>query len=210
MAAELSPRAFIIECSTLSIDWVRELARAAGKKGLRYIDCPVTGLPEAAAAGKLTLLVGAHDGDLEAVRPILEPLNQEIIHFGAVGTGTVYKLMVNLMGAIQIASIAEGLVIAREGGLDLEQTAYALGKGQAASPQVVRNVARMLADDHEQNVLFSGKLRLKDARYGVELAQSLGIDANFGQAAVETYARLGDLGIDDQNESNVIHAIKTS
>ncbi|MHA1601362.1 MAG: NAD-binding protein, partial [Alphaproteobacteria bacterium] len=138
------------------------------------------------------------------------PLNQEIIHFGVVGTGTVYKLMVNLMGAIQIASIAEGLVIAREGGLNLEQTVYALGKGQAASPQVVRNIRRMLADDHDRNVIFSGKLRLKDARYGYELAQSLGIDADFAKAAVEAYARLGDLGIDDQNESNVIYAIKTS
>ena len=68
-----------------------------------YIDCPVTGLPDAAAAGKLTLLVGAEPADLEQARPYLAPLGTTIRHFGAVGTGTVYKLINNLMGAIQIA-----------------------------------------------------------------------------------------------------------
>ncbi len=208
LASGLDAGTFVIECSTLSYDWVRELAHRVTSMGLRYIDCPVTGLPEAAAAGKLTLLVGAAEADMEAVRPLLEALNDEIIYFGKVGTGTAYKLMVNLIGAIQIASIAEGMVMARKAGLDLEKTAYALAKGQAASPQVVRNVKRMVADDHDQNVVFSGKLRVKDARYGVALARGLGIEADFGQTAVDAYARLAELGIDDQNESNVIHAIK--
>ena len=51
--------AFVIECSTLSHPHVLELAAAARTKGLRYIDCPVTGWPHMAAAGELTLLIGA-------------------------------------------------------------------------------------------------------------------------------------------------------
>jgi len=51
--------ALVIECSTLSYDWVEELAGAATARGLRYIDCPVTGLPDVAARGAVTLLVGA-------------------------------------------------------------------------------------------------------------------------------------------------------
>lgn len=49
--------ALVIECSTLSHDWVLELATQARDRGLRYVDSPVTGLPDAAAAGRLTLLV---------------------------------------------------------------------------------------------------------------------------------------------------------
>ena len=63
LAANLAPRAFAIECSTLSHGWVTELAAKATGRGLRYIDAPVTGLPDAAAAGKLTLLVGADSDD---------------------------------------------------------------------------------------------------------------------------------------------------
>lgn len=208
LAAEMASGAFVIECSTLSYDWVKELAQKAGAQNLRYIDCPVTGLPDAAAAGQLVLLLGADDVDLKDATPLLSPINKEIIHFGAVGTGTVYKLMVNLIGAIQIASIGEGLVIAKEGGLDLDKVAYALGMGQAAAPQVMRSVGRFIADDHDQNIVFSGKLRLKDASYGLELARSLGVEADFGRVAVDTFARLGDLGIDELNETAVVKAIK--
>ena len=210
LVAVMAPDAFIIECSTISYDWVKELSETVKKQGLRYIDCPVTGLPDAAAAGELVLLVGAADDDLDAARTLFDPLAKEIIHFGGIGTGTVYKLMVNLVGAIQIASIAEGMVIAEKGGLDMEKVGYALGIGQAAAPQVMRTVGRILADDHDQNILFSGKLRLKDASYGVELARSLGVEAQFGQTAVDTYARLGDMGIDDDNETNVVKAIKVT
>ena len=207
LAAQMAPGGFVIECSTLSYDWVKELSRQVKAKGLRYIDCPVTGLPDAAAAGELVLLVGADEADLQAATPLLSSLNKEIIHFGAVGTGTIYKLMVNLIGAIQIASIAEGMVIAQQGGLDIEKVSYALGIGQAAAPQVMRSVGRFIADDHGRDIVFSGRLRLKDARYGVELAQSLGVNADFGQTAVDAYARLGKLGLDEQNETAVIKAV---
>jgi len=207
LAAQMAPGAFVIECSTLSYDWVNELGQQVKSQGRRYIDSPVTGLPDAAAAGQLVLLVGADEADLKAATPLLSPLNKEIIHFGAAGTGTVYKLMVNLIGAIQIASIAEGMVIAERGGLDLEKTAYALGIGQAAAPQVMRSVGRFIADDHDKDIVFSGKLRLKDANYGVELARALGVDAEFGQMAVDAYARLGGRGLDEHNETAVIKVV---
>ena len=107
----LTRGAFVIECSTLSHPHVLELAAAARMKGLRYIDCPVTGWPHMAAAGELTLLIGADPADLEAARPILAPLCKSIRVFGGVGAGTGYKLMVNLMGSVQIAALAEGLAL---------------------------------------------------------------------------------------------------
>jgi len=83
----------------------------------------------------------------------------------------------------------------------------ALSIGQAAALQVVRSVKRFIADDHDKDIVFSGKLRLKDASYGVELAHALGVDSEFGQMAVDTYARTGKLGLDDQNETAVIGAV---
>src|SRR6201996_6992579 len=58
-AANMKAGTLAIECSTVSHRHVLETAREFNARGLIYIDCPVTGLPEAAAAGKLTLLVGA-------------------------------------------------------------------------------------------------------------------------------------------------------
>ena len=208
LAARLAPGTLAIECSTLSRDCVLALAERAKSAGLSYIDCPVTGLPDAAAAGKLTLLVGASSGDLEKVRPLLTPLYSDIIHFGPVGAGTAYKLMINLMGAVQIAAAAEGLAIAERAGLDLEQVIDALSKGQAASPQVVRNAALMVRDDHLENIVFSGRLRLKDTAYGVEMAEKLGLEAPFGHVAQALLKRLIEAKLGDLNESKIIEILR--
>jgi 3-hydroxyisobutyrate dehydrogenase len=197
-----------IECSTLSYDWVMELGAAARAAGLRYIDAPVTGLPDMAAAGMLTLLVGADLHDLERARPVLAAFSERVIHFGAVGTGTAYKLIVNLLGAVQIASAGETMALAERAGLDLGLVAEALAGGQAGSPQVVRNTQRMVADDHDRNITFTPRLRLKDVDYALRFAAKLGLGVPFGALAGRVFQRLCASGYGDENESNVIRVAR--
>lgn len=208
LAANIADSGFAIECSTLSHGWVIELSARCRALGLRYIDAPVTGLPDVAAAGALTLLVGANADDLRAVRGILESLSQRIIRFGPIGAGTAYKLIINLMGAVQIASAAEGLAIAERAGLDIAAVAAAISSSQAASPQVVRNTLRMAADDHGNNVVFSSALRLKDVEYGVRFARAAGIGCPFGDLAEEIYRHLCAMGYAEVNESKVIEVCR--
>lgn len=174
---------FAIECSTVSAPHVAASAAEAAARGIRYIDSPVTGWPNQARDGTLTLLVGADPADLDAARPLLAPLATTIRHFGAVGTGTAYKLMVNLMGAVQIAALAEGLALAQRLGLDAKTVADALAAGAAASPQVVANIQRMQAPGEGTPPQFTTALRHKDAAYGLALAQAAGIAAPLGAAA---------------------------
>jgi 3-hydroxyisobutyrate dehydrogenase len=204
LAAEPAPGTLAIECSTLSHGWVHELAAEVRARGLRYVDCPVTGLPDAAAAGELTLLVGADAPDLADAMPVLAPLSRDQLRFGPVGAGTAYKLIINLMGAVQIAAAAEAMAMAERAGLDLDLVATAIASGQAASPQVVRNSRRMAAGDHDRDVVFSGRLRHKDANYGVRLADALGLDAPLGREALAGLRQLLDLGMGEQNESRII------
>ena len=208
LAGENAPDALAIECSTLSHDWVLELAQSVRGRGFRYVDAPVTGLPDAAAAGTLTLLVGANLADLDAARPIFTSLATRVLHFGAVGQGTVYKLMVNLIGAVQIASAAEGIVLAERAGLDLRLVADAVASGQAASPQVVRNVRRFVAGDHSASVNFTPALRLKDVEYALRLARKLGVSGEFGAVAATFYRRLCEHGFGQDNESRIIDVIR--
>jgi 3-hydroxyisobutyrate dehydrogenase len=208
LAANPRNNAFAIECSTLSHDWVMQLATRATALGLRYIDAPVTGLPEAAAAGSLTLLVGANEDDLSAVRSLLGAFSERIIRFGPIGAGTAYKLIINMIGAVQIASVAEGLALAERAGLNISAVADAIATSQAASPQVVRNIRRMAADDHEQNIVFTSALRLKDVEYGLRLARATGIGSPFGELAGRIYRRLCELGHDRTNESKVIEVYR--
>jgi len=208
LAAENGPDALAIECSTLSHDWVLELAGHVRARGFRYVDSPVTGLPDAAAAGTLTLLVGAEPADLDAARPVFASLAALVLHFGSVGRGTVSKLMVYLLGAVQIASAAEGLALAEAAGLDARLVADALASGQAASPQVVRNVRRFVAADHSTNVNFTPALRLKDVEYALRLARGLGSSHAFGEVAADLYRRLCASGYAADNESRIIDLVR--
>jgi 3-hydroxyisobutyrate dehydrogenase len=203
----LKPNLIAVECSTLSQAWVLELAGRAAALGMRYIDAPVTGLPDSAADGTLTLLVGAASADLEAARGLLGTFSERIIHFGEVGAGTAYKLIINMLGAVQIASAAEALAIAERAGLDLHTVADAIATGQAASPQVIRNTRRMV-EGHHQDVIFTPRLRLKDVRYALQLSQQLGIGSPFGTLAEAAFRQLCDLGLEDANESAVLEVAR--
>jgi 3-hydroxyisobutyrate dehydrogenase-like beta-hydroxyacid dehydrogenase len=205
-AAAMKPGALAIECSTVSHRHALDMADELRTRGLIYVDCPVTGMPDAAASGKLTLLVGADVADIEKARPFLVPLSSTIRHFGPVGSGTVYKLINNLMGAIQIAGLAEGLAIAEQAGLDMKLVLEAVATGAAASPQVIRHSKRMVERDFEP-ASFTVALRHKDAVYAIDLAESLLRDTPvMGRAVLDAYARAKVIGPDD-DEAKMIERI---
>jgi 3-hydroxyisobutyrate dehydrogenase len=185
--SHMQPGSFLIECSTLSEAHVQWLSSEARQKGIHYIDCPVTGLPSQAATGQLTLLVGADPEDLSAIKQVLESFSIAIRHFGPVGARTAYKLMINLMGAIQIAALAEGLALAGKWGLDKEKVIEAIETSAASSPQVVRYVRSMAEKHWMPDPNFTLNLRHKDASYGVALADGLGLDARLGRAAMNWF-----------------------
>ncbi len=202
----MQPGSVMIECSTLSARHVAYLSGLANEKGFIYIDCPVTGLPDAAAQGKLTLLVGAGPEDLQLAEPVLKSIADHIIHFGATGTGTAYKLMINLMGAVQIAALAEGIALAERVGLDKETVINAITQSAAASPQVVRYVRKMAEKNFSAVPSFTTSLRFKDARYGLELAESVGSRALLGQVAASWFEKADNARPDD-DEATVINVI---
>jgi 3-hydroxyisobutyrate dehydrogenase len=205
-AATMKAGSLAIECSTVSHQHALDMARELRGRGLVYIDCPVTGLPQAAASGKLTLLVGADAVDLDSAKPYLAPIGDVVRHFGAVGTGTVFKLINNLMGAVQIASLAEGVAMAEQAGLDMNLVAEALATGAVASPQVIRRSKRMVARDFS-GASFTAALRHKDAAYAVKLAETLLAEAPLlGRAAVEAYAR-AKAEMPDDDEGRMIEIV---
>lgn len=203
----MQPGTYAIECSTVSAAQVKKLAARAMEQRIGFIDCPVTGLPEAARLGNLTLLVGADPSDLENTRPVLEKISTVIRHFGAVGAGNGYKLMINLMGAVQLAALAEGVAMADKLGLDKEAVIDAIRTSAAASPQVIRQVRRMVSSNFEEDPAFTTTLRLKDAQYALELAGKVGITTPLGNAAARWFDVAGSTHA-GKDEATVVLAMK--
>lgn len=196
----LAPGAFVIECSTVSHGQSGRLAEAAAGRGLRYIDCPVNGPPAMAAKGELTLLVGAAPEDLAAARPWLEAVSSSILHFGPVGTGTAYKLINNLLGAVHVAAVAEAAHLARRLGLDVDTTVAAVETGPVGSPHTKRMIRPMMEGRPADSFGLAIGLREKDARYCLAMAAGLGLDMTIGQDAHNWYVAAKDEhGADDDS-----------
>jgi 3-hydroxyisobutyrate dehydrogenase len=208
LAGDVRPSMLLAECSTLSHDWVLELAGIVQGRGLRYIDLPVAGRPDAAEAGELRVYAGCSKEELDELRPVLAAFSKKIFHFGPAGAGTAYKLIYNLLGVIQVASVAEAMVQCEAAGIDLHVAAEAFALGYTGSKHVAHHSAVMADGKRNQPVGFSGRGRLKDSQYGVQLAHKLGRQALIGKAASDVFAQMVDCGMGELNDSELIDALR--
>ncbi len=197
-----------VEHSTLSRDWVLELDQVIRRHGFRFADCCVAGRPSAAAAGQLVVFAGADAADLEELRPLLAPMSKEIFHFGPAGAGTAFKLIYNLMGATQIASLAEALAAAEAVGIDLPTAAKAISTGNTGSRHVIHHAALMAEGRHEDPPAFTGRARVKDSTYGVKLHEQLGCSAELGRATIAVWEQMVNSGMAGAADSRLIEAVR--
>jgi 3-hydroxyisobutyrate dehydrogenase len=176
-----------IECSTLTVNWVRELAAAASARGCEFLDCPVTGSKPQAASGELNFLVGGTEATLEKARPVLAAMSKNIIPLGPTGSGALVKLINNFLCAVQTASLAEGLAIIERSGLDRTKALNMLTNGAAGSPMLKNMAGKMTSPDEPPN--FSMKLLAKDLSYAIEEARKVSVDPVVVTAALSEFKK---------------------
>jgi 3-hydroxyisobutyrate dehydrogenase-like beta-hydroxyacid dehydrogenase len=171
----LKPGSLFIDMTTVSPETSRKLGKASALKGIDFLDAPVTGSKPAAASGELLLMVGGEAQALERARPALAPMSKKIVHMGPVGMGSLMKLINNLAMAGAMASLFEGLVLGKRGGLSGEGMMEVLTSGALASPLLKMKGEAVLRQDFEP--LFSLKHMAKDIHLAVEEARSQGLES---------------------------------
>lgn len=118
LLAHIPKKAIVMDCSTISPDSARKVARAAESLGIAMVDAPVSGGTGGAIAGTLTFIVGGEKAALDRARPYLEKMGKNIFHAGAAGAGQVGKICNNMMLGIQMAATCEALSLGVANGMD--------------------------------------------------------------------------------------------
>jgi 3-hydroxyisobutyrate dehydrogenase len=195
----------LLESSTVSVDWVRELAAAAAKKNCEFLDAPVTGTKPHAAAGELFFMVGGSASGFDRAKVVLSVLGREVVHLGPNGSGALLKLINNFVCGVQAATFAEAMSLVRASKLDLEKSVSVLGNSALASPLIKRMMATMAADDFAPN--FPLKLMTKDIGYAMEEGEKLGRRLETASPALEVFKHAVDVGLGDQDFSAVVKAV---
>ena len=200
--AGASRGAVLIECSTLTVGWIKELAAAASQQKCELLDAPVTGTKPHAASGELSFLIGGSDAALAAAQPVLSLLGREFIHLGPTGSGALMKLINNFMCGVQAASLAEAESMIAAGGLDLKQSLAILTQGAPGSGLVQRAAARALANDFTP--MFPLHLMAKDLGYAIDQASHFGQHLQTASSALAIFKDAIAKGYGDQDFSAVI------
>jgi 3-hydroxyisobutyrate dehydrogenase len=203
--AGAAPGSILVESSTLTVKWIRELAAAATQRECELLDAPVTGSRPQAASGELLFLVGGSEKALTAARPVLSVLGRDAIHFGPTGSGAVMKLINNFMAGVQAASFAEGLALIDRGGLDREKAIAVLTEGVPGSPMVKRVAAKVASGDFTPNFVL--RLMAKDLGYAIEEGQRNGIRVQTAAAALALFKEAIEKGYGDDDFSAVAEAL---
>jgi 3-hydroxyisobutyrate dehydrogenase-like beta-hydroxyacid dehydrogenase len=172
-ADRLRPGQLVIDCSTIGPRAAREIGAALAERGVAFLDAPVTGSKPGAEAGTLTIMVGGEEADVERARPIFEAMGETIVHAGPAGQGQMVKVISNCVAAANAATLAEGLVVGRATGVDVEALVKVMAGGAANSTMVALKADPM--QRHDYTTLFKLEHMLKDVRLCLEEAQSAGV-----------------------------------
>jgi 3-hydroxyisobutyrate dehydrogenase len=200
--------AVMIECSTLSVAWVNELAQAVAAAGGELVDAPVTGSKAAAAGGELNFLVGGGPAALEKVRPVLMAMGRSVTHLGSTGSGALVKLVNNFMAGVQVAAFAEAFAWLERTGIDQARAMAFLLEGAAASPVTKVVAARMVAGDFTPNFLL--RLMTKDLNYASREAKQKGVSLVTAAAALEQFQAAIAAGLGDKDMAAIVLPIRGS
>ncbi len=199
--AAMKSGAIAIEASTLTLDWVKELAEAAQARGVAFLDAPVTGSKQQAKEGALRFLVGGDEAALNTARPVFEAMGNVVEYLGPVGSGAMVKLANNYLCGVQVASLAEVIALLEAQRVEIEQAMAVITGGAPGSPIVKALTRRMLDQDYQPH--FFVPLMAKDLDYSGRMLAAASIPSPIATAARQRFLD----GVADGQQDRDIAAI---
>ncbi len=186
-AAALGEGALVIDCSSIEPARARDHAERLRARGIGALDAPVSGGPSGAEAASLAIMAGGSEADFERGEPVLRALGRPL-RVGPAGAGQLAKLANQIIVGLEIAAVAEALLLAGQGGADPAKVREAMSGGFADSLVLQIHGERML----ERKFLPGGAahIHLKDFTNIVAEAEACGLELPFSRTALELFQSL--------------------
>ena len=181
----------IADSSTISPTATRRFAERVGKKGVQYVDSPVTGSKVGAEAGTLLFIVGGEEQAIEKLKPLYAAMGKKIFRMGETGKGQSAKVAMNLQIAMIYEGFAEGLTLAAKLGVDPGTLIPLINASMVKSGVVEYKAPFVLQRDFTAN--FPLRLMRKDIRLALEAAK----EARVKLPGIETVEEIYEVALED-------------
>jgi 3-hydroxyisobutyrate dehydrogenase len=152
-----------VDHGTIGPDTARTIAQGLAGRGIDFLDAPVSGGPEGAERGTLTIMAGGSQAGFDRAAPVLRAYGKTVVRMGGVGTGSLTKLVNQLLCFVHGAVAAEALAFAERSGLDLAAVGRVMEVSFGQSRMFERTLGRVLAGDLQAGAA----LRLYDKDLGL-------------------------------------------
>lgn len=163
----------VVDMSSISPIETRAFAERIESLGCDYVDAPVSGGDLGAKNAALTIMVGAKPAVFERVKPLFELMGRNITRVGGIGAGQTCKVCNQIIVALNVEAVAEGLLFAQKAGADPAKVREALMGGFASSKVLEVHGERMITRRFEPG--FRIELHQKDLNLALTGARSLGL-----------------------------------
>jgi len=183
-----------ISCSTVSVSLSVQLSQAHGQRQQGYISAPVFGRPDAAAAGKLYMVVAGKQNFIEKVQPLFDVLGQRtFIVSDYPEKANLVKLSGNFLIATVIESLGEAMALVEKGGVDRHQYLELLTSSLFSAP-IYKNYGAMIANRNFEPAGFAAHLGQKDMRLALAAAEDLKVPLPFASILRDRFLDLAAHG----------------
>jgi 3-hydroxyisobutyrate dehydrogenase len=195
-----------VDMSTIAPATARELAERVRGEGHAFVDAPVTGSSPKAKTGTLTIMCGGEEADIERARPLFEVMGEKIVVCGEAGQGQAVKVISQAITAVNCATLAQGLVLARQAGVDVDALLKTMDGGSSDSTMRALKGQPML--DHDFTPLFKLAHMLKDVQLCLAEARTAGGSFPFAGLAAELYGAGMGRGLGEKDFAAVLEVVE--
>lgn len=202
-----APGVLVWLASTVSPRFVRSVDERLRPYDIRLVDGPVSGGPDRAARGELSVFIGGTTEDVGRAEAVLSRCASRVFAAGKVGDGAAMKLVNQILTAAHIVLTAEALALGTLAGIDAGLLIDAISQSAGVSRQFERRAARMATGDHRIDATV--RTFLKDLSIALEMAHDLGVSAPMTAAARGVFAAAGDFGLLDSSDTMLIEAYRS-
>ncbi|MBL4918530.1 NAD(P)-dependent oxidoreductase [Szabonella alba] len=202
-AAGKGPRV-VVDFSTADPEGTRKAAaRLRDMTGCGWVDAPVSGGPQLARNGTMTVMAGGDAADFETVRPVVDQMAGNLTLMGPVGAGQTTKILNQAIVGTGYVLMAEALILAEAAGIDAAQLPACLAGGHADSSLLQRLYPQMQQRAFDPPNSYARQL-LKDLKAVSAFSQGLGLDLGVIEKGVSQFKDYVALGHEMTDSAGVV------
>jgi 3-hydroxyisobutyrate dehydrogenase len=204
VAAAADSSKLLVDHSTIDPAASRAFAtRLREKTGMGWIDAPVSGGPNAARQGSLTVMAGGEAGDIAAASAVMADVSANLTHAGSAGAGQMAKVINQAIVGTTYVLMAEALMLAEASGIDSAKLPQCLAGGHADGSLLQQLYPRMQSRAFEPPLAYARQL-LKDLRSVESEIRACGLALPVIERAIEQHRAYVDQGNDMADPASIV------